>query len=59
MNSGVGPLLLSLAMLAVLSLGAGGTWLIVKQRDRKRGLLMLIAALVIFGNVLIWTVPLD
>jgi hypothetical protein len=26
------------------------------RSDRKRGLLMIVAALVIFGNVLIWTV---
>ena len=50
-------LALSIAMLAVFALGAGGTWLIVKARDRKRGSLMLVAALVLLGNVLIWTWP--
>jgi len=50
-------LMLSIAMLAVFALVAGGTWLIVKGRDRKRGGLMLGAALVLLGNVLIWTWP--
>ena len=47
---------LSLAMLAVFALVAGGVWLIAKARDRKKGALMLAAAAVLFGNVLIWTV---
>lgn len=47
---------LSLAMLAVFALAAGGVWLIAKARDRKKGALMLAAAAVLFGNVLIWTV---
>jgi hypothetical protein len=50
-------LVLSIAMLAVFALGAGGAWLIVKARDRKRGVLMLVAALVLLGNVLIWAWP--
>jgi hypothetical protein len=50
-------LLLSIAMLAVFALGAGGTWLVLKAHDRKRGALMLVAALVLLGNVLIWTWP--
>ena len=57
MNSGIGNLALSIAMIAVLLLGAGGMWLIVRQGEKKRGILMLAAALVILGNVLIWTVP--
>ena len=48
---------LSVAMIAVFLLGGGGTWLIAKRRDRKRGILMLVAALVIAGNVAIWTMP--
>ena len=31
-------------------------WLIAKRRDVRKGVLMLIAALVFLGNVLIWTV---
>jgi hypothetical protein len=50
-------LALSIAMLAVFALSAGGVWLIAKARDRKRGILMLVAALVLLGNVLIWSWP--
>lgn len=47
---------LSVAMLAVLALAIGGGWLIAKGRDRRRGVLMIIAAVVLLGNVLILTV---
>jgi FtsH-binding integral membrane protein len=47
----------SLAMLAVFALTGGGLWLILKRRDRRKGALMLVAALVLLGNVLIWTWP--
>jgi hypothetical protein len=50
-------LTLSIAMLTVFALVAGGAWLIVKGGERKRGTLMLAAALVLLGNVLIWTWP--
>ena len=56
MQSGLGAVLLSITMIAAFLLGAGGIWLIVKQRDRKKGLLMIVAAVVLVGNVLIWTV---
>jgi hypothetical protein len=59
MTSGIGNLLLSIAMLAVFALGAGGMWLIAKRRDLKRGVLMLAAGAVILGNVFIWTMPLS
>ena len=48
-------ILLSIAMIAAFLLGAGGLWLIVKGRDAKKGALMLVAALVLVGNVLILT----
>jgi len=48
---------LSVAMIAVFALAGGGGWLIAKRRDRKRGILMIVAALVIAGNVAIWTMP--
>jgi len=48
------PAALTVAMAAVFALAAGGVWSIVKKRDRKRGILMAIAALVLLGNVLIW-----
>jgi len=50
-------LILSIVMLAVFALTWGGAWLILKARDRKRGALMLVAALVLLGNILIWTLP--
>ena len=56
MNGGLGSIVLSITMIAAFLLGAGGMWLIVKGRDAKKGLLMLVAALVLLANVLIWTV---
>ena len=47
----------SIAMFAVIALGWGGTWLILKRRDRKHGSLMIVAGLVLFANVLIWVWP--
>lgn len=47
---------LSLAVIASFALAGGGIYLLAKRRDRKQGLLMLVAAAVLFGNVLIWTV---
>ena len=55
--NGPAALVLSLLMLAGLLLGGGGVWLITKGGDRQRAWLMIVAALVMFGNVLIWTVP--
>ena len=49
--------ILSILMLAVFALTAGGIYLIVKHRNRKQGLLMLAAAAVFLVNVLIWTLP--
>ena len=48
--------LLSIMIIAAFLLGAGGMLLIVRLRETKKGLLMLVAALVMLGNVLIWTV---
>jgi hypothetical protein len=45
---------LSLATLAAFALAAGGVHLIATRRDRKRGALMLVMALVLVANVLIW-----
>ena len=56
MQSGPGALILSVLMLATFALGAGGAWMIVKRGNVKKGALMLLAALVMLGNVLIWTV---
>jgi len=51
------PALLSVAMLAVFALALGGGWSIIKRRETKQGVLMLIAALVLLANVLIWAWP--
>ena len=48
--------MLSVAVLAALALAGGGLWLLVKRGERKQGSLMILAALVLFANVLIWTV---
>ncbi len=56
--SGLGATLRSIMVIAAFALAAGGIWLLAKRRDLKRGLLMLVAAMVIFGNVVIWTAPL-
>lgn len=48
-------LVAGLAMIAVFALIAGAVYLIRKRGDRKRGTLMLIAAVVLFANVLILT----
>ncbi len=53
--TGPGSILLSILMIAAFLLGAGGMWLIAKRRDFRKGVLMLFAALVFLGNVLIWT----
>ncbi len=48
--------LLSIAILAAFALIAGGAWLVLKRGERKQGGLMILAALVLLANVLIWTV---
>lgn len=47
---------LSVTMIAVFLLAGGGAVLLVRGHNRKQGALMLVAALVLLGNVLIWTV---
>ena len=53
--AGPSSLILSLLMLAGFALAAGGAYTLGKLKDRKRGALMLIAALVMWGNVAILT----
>jgi len=48
--------ILSILMLAGIALGIGGVTLIAKKRA-KQGWLMIIAAMVMFFNVAVWTVP--
>ena len=56
MVTGLPAILLSIGVIAAIVLGAGGMWLLARRQDTKRGLLMLGAAVVTLGNVLIWTV---
>ncbi|WP_109807216.1 hypothetical protein [Sphingosinithalassobacter portus] len=46
---------LMLTIAAMLALVAGGVWMIAKRNDRRRGILMIVCAAVMLGNVLIWT----
>lgn len=54
--NGPGAAILSITMIAAFLLGAGGAWMLVRKRDFRKGALMLAAAVVLLGNVLIWTV---
>ena len=49
--------ILSILMLAGIALGIGGIYLIGKKRQYKQGWLMIIAAMVMFMNVFVWTMP--
>jgi hypothetical protein len=47
---------LAMAMIAAFLLLAGGIRLIKRGEHRQQGWLMLVAALVLVGNVLVWTI---
>ena len=47
---------LALAMIAGFLLLAGGVKLVLARQTRSRGVLMIAAALVLFMNVMIWTI---
>jgi high-affinity Fe2+/Pb2+ permease len=49
-------LALTLAMIAAFLLFAGGVKLASARHTRGRGILMMVAALVLVTNVMIWTV---
>ena len=49
--------LLSIGVLAAFALTGGGLWLLIKRRDIKQGVLMLVAAAVLVVNVLMWSLP--
>ena len=49
--------MLSITMIVIVALVWGGIMLLRCGIDRKRGALMMIAALVLLGNVLIWAWP--
>jgi len=53
--AGPSALILSLLMIAFAALCGGGLWVLLKRGDRTRGALMILAGLVMLGNVLIWT----
>jgi hypothetical protein len=53
--TGPGATLLSILMLGAFALTAGAIYLISSRRDRRKGMLMLVAAAVMVGNVLVWT----
>lgn len=46
---------LSLAVIAGFALIGGGVYLLIRRKERRQGVLMLVAAAVLFANVLIWT----
>ena len=56
MLTGFAATILSILVLAAFALVAGGTYLLVGRKEKKQGILMLVAAAVMFGNVLVWTV---
>ncbi len=53
----VATTILSVSMLAVFALAAGGAYVIRRLGNRRQGLLMFAAAAVLLVNVLIWTRP--
>ena len=55
--TGMSGTILSILMLAGIALGVGGIYMIGWKQDAKRGWLMIVAAMVMFMNVMIWTVP--
>jgi hypothetical protein len=54
--TGLPAILLSIAMLAAFGLVIGGV-VLIRRGQRRKGVLMIVAAAVLVGNVLIWTVP--
>ena len=50
-------LFLSVTMLCIIALIAGAIILLRRGNDQKRAILMAVAAVVLFGNVLIWAWP--
>ena len=53
--TGAGSILLSILIIAAFALAGGGLYLVARGRDVRKGLLMLVAAAVMVGNVLVWT----
>ena len=55
--TGFSSLAYSIAMIAAFALMAGGLVLGFRRKDWKRGGLMLLVAVVLIANVVIWTMP--
>jgi hypothetical protein len=53
---GLGSVAMTVAMIAAFLLVLGGVKLATNRQTRGKGILMIIAALVIIMNVMIWTV---
>jgi hypothetical protein len=53
--NGASATFLSVLMVAAFLLAWGGLYQLVKRKDRKKGMLMLVCAAVAVGNVLVWT----
>jgi hypothetical protein len=51
-----GLILLAIAMLGATALACGGYMMLRENQDKTRGWLMIIAAIVVVGNILILTV---
>ncbi len=51
------PALLSICMFAVFALAWGGGWMIRRRGETRKGVLMIVAAIVLLGNVLIRAWP--
>lgn len=47
---------MAIAMIAAFALVGGGLHLMIRRGERRKGALMLVAALVIVANVAIWTI---
>lgn len=54
--TGPNSLILALLFVAAIALAVGGAVRVIKHKDRHKGSLMLLAALVFLVNVLIWIV---
>ena len=53
---GFTALAMAVAMLTAFALVFGGVKLALRPEDRRRGVLMIVAAAVLVGNVLVWTI---
>jgi high-affinity Fe2+/Pb2+ permease len=54
--AGLASTVMAIAMIAAFLLIVGGIRLLLRKEERGRGALMIGAAAVLIGNVLIWTV---